>query len=263
MKRILTCLLCVCAWPVGIVSADADPREPSAQSSIPELEIEKLDETTFLHRSFSQVDGFGLVESNGLVVVDGTDGFIVDTPWSGEDTEKLVSWFSDRGYTIKGSISTHFHDDRTAGIGFLNSRSIPTFASARTNALLEKTGRTPARHSFDDDIVHLLNDRLEVFYPGPGHSRDNLVVWLPDSQILFGGCFIRAKETDNLGNLSHAAVNAWSGSADNVIARYGNARLVIPGHGPVGDASLLEHTRALAAPHATDRRRTDAEETPR
>lgn len=218
-----------------------------AEDKLPDLKIQKLTDSVYLHTSFQIYDGFGLVDSNGLVVLVHNDAYIVDTPWSAEDTAKLMHWIKERGFNIKASISTHFHDDRTAGIELLNSKSVPTYASKLTNSLLKKAGKAEATNSFNNDDFWLVKDQIEVFYPGAGHSQDNVVVWLPSQRVLFGGCLIRARETSSLGNKSDAVIKAWSISAENLQAKYGNASLVIPGHGNVGDISLLEHTRKLAA----------------
>lgn len=218
-----------------------------ADDEIPNLKIQKLNESVYLHTSFKAVDGFDLVDSNGLIVLVGNDAYIVDTPWSVEDTEQLLEWIMLQGFSIKGSVSTHFHEDRTAGIQYLNSKAIPTYASESTNEILSNAGKAEATNSFVNDDFWLLAGQIEVFYPGAGHSKDNVVVWLPNQKILFGGCLIRAKEATNLGNTNDAVISAWYGAAETLQSRYGDAKLVIPGHGKVGDVSLLEHTRKLAA----------------
>lgn len=218
-----------------------------ANDALPDLKIRKLDEGVYLHSSYQVVDGFGLVDSNGLVVLDGNDAYIIDTPWSAEDTQKLLDWLKAQGIVVKGGISTHFHEDRTAGIELLNAQAIPTYASVLTNELLAKAGQAQARNMFDLAGFEWVKGKVEVFYPGAGHSRDNVVVWLPEKEILVGGCFVRAKETGSLGNVSDAVISDWPKSAEKLMSRYQNARLVIPGHGKIGDVSLLEHTQALAA----------------
>ena len=233
MKKILT--LCLFLFLNG--------NPAFAEEKMPDLKIQELEDDIYLHTSFEHYDGFGLVASNGLVVIDNKNAYIIDTPTSQEDTKQLVEWFVDRGFTVKASISTHFHDDSTAGIEWLNSRSIPTYASSLPNKLLEKTGETQAKNSFDEMSFWLVKDLIEVFYPGPGHTKDNVIVWLPKQSILFGGCFVKS---ENLGNLSDAVLEAWPESAQNLISRYGNVRLVVPGHGNVGDVSLLLRTKALA-----------------
>lgn len=217
-----------------------------ADDSLPELRIEKIAEGVYLHTSFQQVEGYGLVDANGLVVLDGQGAYIIDTPWSERDTAALVAWLQERNYQVKASVSTHFHDDRTAGIAYLNSISVPTYASARTNALLKQNGKALATETFDDAPLWLLEGKVEVFYPGAGHSVDNLVVWLPEQKLLNGGCFVRAATAGTLGNTADAVVSEWAASAERLQRRYPDAQIVIPGHGVPGDVSLLEHTRKLA-----------------
>lgn len=217
-----------------------------AGDSLPELQIEKIADDVYLHTSFQRVDGYGLVDANGLVVLDGQGAYIIDTPWSRLDTAALVVWLQERNYKVKASVSTHFHDDRTAGIEYLNSISVPTYASARTNALLKKHGKALATETFGDAPLWLVENKVEIFYPGPGHSVDNLVVWLPEQKILNGGCFVRAGEAGTLGNTSDAVISEWAASAERAQRRYPEAQIVIPGHGAPGDVSLLEHTRKLA-----------------
>ncbi len=217
-----------------------------AGDSLPELRIEKIAEGVYLHTSFQQVEGYGLVDANGLVVLDGQGAYIIDTPWSERDTAALVAWLQERNYQVKASVSTHFHDDRTAGIEYLNAISVPTYASARTNALLKQNGKALATETFDDAPLWLLEGKVEVFYPGAGHSVDNLVVWLPEQKLLNGGCFVRAATAGTLGNTADAVVSEWAASAERLQRRYPDAQIVIPGHGVPGDVSLLEHTRKLA-----------------
>jgi glyoxylase-like metal-dependent hydrolase (beta-lactamase superfamily II) len=217
-----------------------------ANEEIPGLIIEEIQEGVYLHESFSRVDGFGLVSSNGLVVVDNGKAFIVDTPWSDRDTEKLVMWIKDKDYELLGSVSTHSHDDRTAGIKWLNARLIPTYASTLTNEILKKEGKELAKNSLEGTEFFLANGLIEVFYPGGGHTIDNIVVWLPKSKILFGGCFVRSLDSKNLGYTGEAYIDKWSDSVDKVLLRYPSATLVVPGHGKIGDVQLLIHTKKMA-----------------
>ena len=230
-----------------------------ANDELPELKIHKLTEDVYIHTSYKVVEGFGLVDSNGLIVVLDKGAWIIDTPWSAADTERLLQWIEKRGLVAKGSVSTHFHEDRTAGIEYLNSRAIPTHASKLTNALLKEAARPQAANAFDNATSWLVKDQIEIFYPGPGHTQDNVVVWLPTQKTLFGGCFVRAKEAHGLGNVSDAFVSEWPKSAAKLASRYKKAKLVVPGHGHVGDASLVDHTQSLAAQASKAPSRTPAD----
>jgi glyoxylase-like metal-dependent hydrolase (beta-lactamase superfamily II) len=218
-----------------------------AREDVPGLTIKELADGVYLHQTYDFVDGFGLVDANGLIVVVNKDAYLIDTPWSAQLTEQIAQWISAQGFTLKAGVSTHFHEDRSAGIDWLRSKSIPTYASVATNRLLQDTGKTQAEHAITRDDFWLVKDKVEIFYPGAGHSKDNQVVWLPDQKILFGGCLIRPLEANNLGNVGDAVIEDWSASAAALMAKYPEATLVVPGHGQLGDAALLQHTRDLAA----------------
>ena len=218
----------------------------SADEQLSGLEIKEIKPGVYLHKSYSHVDGFGLVSSNGLVVIEGKSAFLIDTPWSASDTEKLVNWVNERGLALAGSVSTHSHDDRAAGIPWLNSESIPTYATRLTNQILLKEGKEPAANSIDTPDYWLLDDSVEVFYPGGGHTIDNVVVWVPKFKLLHGGCFVKSLGSKGLGYTGEAYIDEWPDSVGKVLAKYPDVEVIIPGHGEAGDIRLLEHTKMLA-----------------
>jgi metallo-beta-lactamase class B len=85
---------------------------------------------------------------------------------------------------------------------------------------------------------------VQLRFFGEGHTRDNVVAYFPSEQILFGGCLI--KEIDaSKGFLGDANVGAWSATVEKIQSAYPDVKHVVPGHGAVGDAKLLEYTRQL------------------
>ncbi|MGR0147548.1 IMP family subclass B1 metallo-beta-lactamase, partial [Pseudomonas aeruginosa] len=74
----------------------------AAGESLPDLKIEKLEDGVYVHTSFEEVNGWGVVTKHGLVFLVNTDAYLIDTPFAAKDTEKLVNWFVERGYKIKG-----------------------------------------------------------------------------------------------------------------------------------------------------------------
>jgi glyoxylase-like metal-dependent hydrolase (beta-lactamase superfamily II) len=215
-------------------------------ADVPAMTISEIAPGVYLHQSYHNTDDFGVVSANGLVVVDNGKAFIVDTPWSENDTEALVNWIKQHNYQLTGSVSTHSHEDRTAGITWLNSHAIPTYATALTNQFLDAGNKTLATHAITENDTKLAGGLLEVFYPGAGHTLDNVVVWLPKANMLFGGCFIRSLEAKNLGYTGEADIAQWPASVDALLGKYPNAKLVVPGHGATGDMALVKHTKALA-----------------
>ena len=140
--------------------------------------------------------------------------------------------------------ASHFHDDRASGFGYLNAAGIDTVASVMTNRLLLDTGKETATSVFSKSLS-LLPGAVEVFYPGPGHSPDNVVVWLPQQRILFGGCLLKSMTSRTLGNLDDALVDQWQATLATLSARFPTVRVVIPGHGDAGGPELIKHTASL------------------
>jgi metallo-beta-lactamase class B len=93
--------------------------------------------------------------------------------------------------------------------------------------------------------LNIGNVKIETYYPGEGHTQDNIVVWFPDSKVLFAGCSVKSIDTKNLGNLADANVKEWPNSLKNILKKYPGILIVIPGHGNWGDINLINHTLKL------------------
>ncbi len=225
-------------------------------ASGPDISVSRLTEHVWRHVSAAEVATYGRVEANGLIIVGRRGAVVVDTAWTPAQTEWLINRVrAATGRAPVAMVATHFHDDRAGGVVVARAAGIPVYATRRTRELLGTAGAA-IDHPFDTEATIDLGDiRIELYYPGPGHTRDNSVVYVARDRLLFGGCLVRADTTDWIGNTSDADVDAWPATIDRLIARYGGrVDVVVPGHGRPGDASLLPHTRQLAAGAARDAR---------
>jgi len=209
------------------------------------MEIKEIAEGVYVHTSYAELEGVGLYPANGLIVVDGKDAYIIDTPWLKQDSVNLQQWAKDSGLKIKASLSTHFHEDTASGIEYFNTLGVKTVASSLTNELLESLNEAKAIVEFKGKEFSLLDGKIKVFYPGAGHSLDNVVVWLADEKILFGGCLVKGAEAKTLGNTADGSIEDWPTSLDKVMNKFPTMKFVVPGHGLVGDRKLLLHTKKL------------------
>jgi metallo-beta-lactamase class B len=205
-----------------------------------------------------------------LVEVTGSDLVLVDTPYTAEATAILFDWIDDTfdGYDIV-AINTGFHVDNLGGNVYLVERGVPVYGSTLTVELLAERGEdareltlswldpdsvyfaghrdvefVPPTITFDiDDGLILTYDdaTVEVYYPGPTHTNDNVVVWFPERGLMFGGCMILAGE--QVGNTADADMDAWPVSVARL--KTFEIEMLIPGHGDRTDAGLLEHTLSL------------------
>ncbi len=203
----------------------------------------------------------------------------VDTPYTDSATSQIWDWVkSDLGNEKIIEINTGFHNDNLGGNGFLTSKHVDTFGSNLTVQLIndrsEKTKKQilnwlkkpklkkyfiafskaeylPPSKVFDikPDTRHYLVDELaEIYYPGPSHSPDNLVVYFPDKNLLFGGCMVKSVISKNLGFTGDAVMHQWPISLEKVLTRYEDATIVVPGHGEIGGLELIKHTLTLFNP---------------
>ncbi len=237
-----------------------------------ELRIEKIDDDVYVViHSFPWPANSILVRCAGDVLV------WVDTPYTDEAAGQVINWIKSKFGKIRiVEINTGYHNDNLGGNGCLIQNRIEIYGSDLTARLLkeraEKT-RTklltwlnePGMKKYRDahaaavylepnrlfEIDKGLNldfggDSVEVYYPGPSHSPDNLVVYFPQKKLLFGGCMVKSIQSSNLGFTGDADMEQWPVSLKKVLAKFGNARIVVPGHGPAGGTELIEHTLRLS-----------------
>ncbi len=211
------------------------------------LEVKPLAPGVWLHTSWQTTATWGLVPSNGLIVREADHVVVIDTAWGAEPSRALLAWIErELDLPVARLIATHFHDDCLGGWEVFAERGARIVVSAQTLALahLEVSPEFEVFRLAPGE-THTAGE-LEIFYPGPAHAPDNIVVWLPGSRILFGGCAIRAAASGGLGNLSDAVVSEWATSISRVQTAFPDARIVLPGHGDIGGPELLAHTRELA-----------------
>jgi len=219
------------------------------QSKLPPISISHLTGDVYVHTSYGLLDDGSAYPANGLFIVTGKGIILIDTPWGEIPTEQLLDSLNKRyGKPVLYCISTHFHDDRTGGVDVLKKHGIKTYSSKLTRELAKQKGQKQPEFAFTNDTTFKAgNFTVQTYYPGPGHTKDNIVVWLPSANVLFGGCFVKSLESKDIGNLSDADVAAWPQSIENVESKFKNVKYVIPGHlSWKGDTLMLRHTLEMA-----------------
>lgn len=211
------------------------------------LEVYQVAPNTWLHISYLETEQFGRVSCNGMIVLQASECYVFDTPASEEASLELIRFLQQRSIQIIGVVATHFHNDCLAGFSAFEATEIPTLATELTNKLVRRKSPElrPALIPIDVPAqLRLGNTAIQVYFPGTGHTADNLVVYFPNDQILFGGCLIKAMGASK-GNLSDADESQWSQSVANVKIEFPNAQKIIPGHGKLGGRELLDYTEKL------------------
>ena len=171
----------------------------------------KLSEETYIHVSWHTDAEWGKFTSNGLIVTKNGKAALFDTPMTDTLTIKLVNFIQDSlKCKIDYFIPNHFHNDCTAGMDILDSIGALTISSEITKEISETKKIITAQKTFEDTFqINLEGKIIQLYYPGPAHTKDNIVAWISDEKILFGGCMIRAKKSTSAGNIADAAITEW------------------------------------------------------
>lgn len=217
--------------------------------------VRPLSAHAWLIRSVSELEGFGEVESNAVLITGDAESVLIDTPATDEQTAPVLAWAAKTlRRPVRHVIVTHSHADRMGGISAARARQIATYALGKTRALAREKGLVVPEHELrpEEDLI-LSGIRLGTWYPGHGHTVDNIVVWLPGDALLVGGCFVKAADSKTLGNLKDIDPAQWATGIAALRGRYSEIRTVVPGHGAAGGPELLVHTAALLAANAAER----------
>lgn len=248
LRLALIPVLAILAAPAAASAARDAPREDH-EAAAPRIEIHELLPGVWIHTSYYRYPGGDLFPSNGLIVRDGDGLVLVDTAWGELSTLALLDGIEDGiGLPVRRAVLTHSHYDRLAGSDVLEARGVEVLAHALTRQQAAGQGMPipdDTLTGLDEPGAAVTLGAIEVFYPGPGHAPDNLMVWLPSERVLFGGCAVRALSSASLGGIADADLEQWAQAIRRSLQRYPEAAVVVPGHGETGDRSLLDHTRRL------------------
>lgn len=212
-----------------------------------DVDVTKLTEHVWLHTTYYDIGSIKRCPANGLVMIDGSQAIVIDTPWTDAQTKLLFDWIeSERGAKVAWIIPTHSHIDCAGGLAEAHRRGAASIALDKTAEILKRTGGPMPKQVFSNKRKLRCGDRsMEIAYLGAGHTVDNIVAWLPEEKTLFGGCMIKSMGARGMGNITEADLDAWPETLKAVKAAYPGVQRVVPGHGSPGSADLIDHTMAL------------------
>ncbi|MBK8342807.1 MAG: BlaB/IND/MUS family subclass B1 metallo-beta-lactamase [Bacteroidetes bacterium] len=215
----------------------------NAQSN---LHITPLTTNFYIFTTY-QVVGGDLIPSNSMYLVTNEGVVLFDTPWDSTQTQPLLDTIMARhNKKVIMSISTHYHDDRTEGLSYLASKGVKTYSSKKTYILGKANNEDTAQHYFYNDTTFVVgNYTFQTYYPGEGHTADNIVVWFPLQKVLYGGCFVKSTESPSIGYVGNANLATWKKSVKNVEHRFKHPAYIIPGHYSWESTKSLRYTKKL------------------
>jgi metallo-beta-lactamase class B len=188
------------------------------------------------------------ISSNSLVINTKRKLIWLDTPWDEAQTIQLLKWCN-KEFEKSPSlvICTHFHDDRVGGTNILKKKTKVKIIATPATVRLALSDGYDSIESMDlsDTLFNIDGIQMAVYYPGKGHTEDNIVVYLPETKILYGGCLIKSENANSLGYIRDAFINEWENSVENVSKKFVHTEIVIPGHGIVSSSKAIQNTIKL------------------
>lgn len=204
-----------------------------------------------------------------ITLVGGDRGLLmVDTHGSAGAAREVVEDVRRLGAgEVTGIVNTHWHFDHTFGNGTVRAAygEVPIHAHENARAELEKWGEQfkqkyadspddPRREdvlsteivlpdeTFSSARVLDLGDRaVELVYPGRGHSSGDIVIRVPDVDVLLAGDLVEESSPPYFNDDSWPM--DWPLSLDMVLGLTTPASVVVPGHGSPVDRDFVEDQR--------------------
>jgi len=217
-----------------------------AQTKTNGLNITKLTSNCYIYTTYHAYKG-DVASANGLYIITHNGVALIDTPWDTTQFQPLLDSIQARHHQkVVLCIATHSHGDRTAGLEFYRQQNIKTYTSTQTDSISKVDNYKCAEFHFTKDTTFTIGQlSFQTFYPGPGHTVDNIVVWFPQQKILYGGCFIKSIEATDLGYIKEANLQAWPTSLKNTQQKFPQPKFIIPGHDNFTNFNAINHTLKL------------------
>jgi glyoxylase-like metal-dependent hydrolase (beta-lactamase superfamily II) len=210
-----------------------------------------------------------------VTVVAGADGLlVVDTNASDAAAHTVLADLRRlTGAPLLAAVNTHVHFDHTFGNGVMaaegaeliaheeaaaalpshaaeiRAQAAPEAAGDQRYAELVATEEVVPGRTFSSALTLDLGDRVvELVHPGRGHTSGDLVVRVPDVDVLLAGDLVEeSADRDGVSGLGRDCHPMdWPTTLDLVLSLIGPATVVVPGHGaPVGRDFVQEQRAAL------------------
>lgn len=204
-------------------------------------------------------DGF-FAKENSAVYVGPEHVTIIGATWSPETAKLLAAEIAKvTPKPIAEVVLTNYHPDRAGGSAYFKSIGARIVATEMTRDLLisgwddviawtrKAIPSYPALPVVMPDSVFagdfaLQDQRVQVIYLGPSHTRDGVFVYFPEENVLYGGCILK----EQVGNLDFADVAEYPNTLRRLLALRLGFTTVIAGHyAPIHGPDLVERYIAL------------------
>lgn len=217
------------------------------QAENAKLKISPLTGDFYIYTTYNTYEE-SKVPANGMYLVTDNGVVMFDTPWDTTQFQPLLdSILARHNKKVVLCFATHWHSDKTAGLEYYRQQGIKTYTTVLTDELSKKNNKKRAEFLLTKDTVFNTGQySFETYYPGEGHTSDNIVIWFAKEKILYGGCLIKGVDDETLGYLGDANVMEYASSLRKVQKKCRNPKFIIIAHNDWRDIHSLKHSLKMA-----------------
>lgn len=208
-----------------------------------DLIIHKISDHVYEHITFLKGDDLERIPCNGMIVVNNNEAIVFDTPTNDQNSKELIEYLTtELHWKILAIVATNLHPDYPGGLRAFHRNNITSYASNQTISLAKKENFIEPQNGFDKTYTLSVGDKkVHLEYFGEGYTKDNIVVYFPHEQVLFGGGLIKGQR-NSVGNLKHSNTDAWPETIRKIKLQYPDIKKVLPKYGELGGSELLDYT---------------------
>lgn len=217
------------------------------QAEEPKLKIAHLTGDFYIYTTYNRYKG-NKVPANGMYLVTDKGAVLFDTPWDATQFQPLLDSIKRKhNKEVTLCIATHWHGDRTDGLEYYRQKGIKTYTTSLTDQLSRKNNSKRAEYLMEKDTLFTAGQySFETYYPGQGHTEDNIVIWFDKEKILYGGCLIKGAEAEDLGYLGDGNVLEYETTLKKVQKKYPEPKFIIVSHHDWNNRNSLQHSIEMA-----------------
>ena len=218
-----------------------------AQEEKAKLKISHLTGDFYIYTTYNTYEE-SRVPANGMYLVTNNGVVMFDTPWDTTQFQPLLDSIKlKHNKRVVMCFATHWHSDKTAGLEYYRQQGIKTYTTVLTDELSKKNNKKRAEFLMKNDTVFNAGPySFETYYPGQGHTADNIVIWFEKEKILYGGCLIKGVDDENLGYLGDANVTAYASTLKKVQKKCRKPKFIIIAHNDWKNINSLKHSLMMA-----------------
>jgi len=211
------------------------------------LKISHLQGDFYIYTTYNIYEN-SQVPANGMYLVTSQGVVMFDTPWDTTQFQPLLDSIQHKhNKNVVMSFATHWHSDKTAGLEYYRKKGIKTYTTVLTDEFSRKNNQKRAEFLMTSDTVFSVGQySFETYYPGEGHTADNIVIWFGKERILYGGCLIKGADAENLGYLGDGNLAEYESTLIRVRDKFQKPGFIIVAHSDWKDINSLKHSIMMA-----------------